>query len=632
MIDSGGMFFLGSKVAPMNLIRDVKLGAGCASHARESHVLARTITPEADEPTPVVIKRQPNETSQPDGKCQESSAAPCTLATANHEPSLPNHSVAPNVVPNSSPPNSDLCSQSSRSSRRSIFRQYSRPEEDTDSNDDTAYGKEQSDTTNILEFSPPLDHRYELQKRFKMIDDFPLDKNQDLPPLPSPLLRYTREGEETCGGMYPLTKRKSILRQGKFSLESNRSSSSLSDDRVSSTTNDTASSELALELSSEKAIHAQKLSDFERISRNMTLEESKQFFRQLVSTASVHEPLVKFDPRIVITEFPDDGERTWFTDDDLDRFKRETLMLAQHYMMLHPDVAEEYNMPKFDPITGKMRKKPLYALPGLCSADGLDSFGSSDEIERLLKNAVQNILIVDPNKSILHLFEKCMHEMFPNAYITLIDNGEDALRIYTTELKRQNSLWDVRNRGFDIVLVEERLNHRKLTAFSKSRRTIHHGFRLTRIRSDSTAYASSATALRAVEEQGIPKQNSEVNLPSLPRSNFGTSMSGSQLIRQIQEAEEHFYNQSSKNPNDHGSEVSPGPEESSVFSPPQRWSLLIGVTVNLERDEQKLKDSGADLVWGKPPPKICNSLRNKLISCLVTKRQKASFCLKIPAS
>ena len=588
------MLFLGSKVTPMNSIRrrDVKLGTpGWASLARESHTLARTITPEADAPTPVVKKKQPVVSSQSELKHQESSAATCTLGSANHAPS-------PIVVPTSDPPKRDPCSQSSSNSRRNIFRQYSRHEEDTDSNDDTSCANERADTTNILEFSPPLDHRYELQKRFKMIDTFPLENAQDLPPLPTPLLRYTTEGSETCGGVYPLNEPKSILRQGKFSLESDRSPSSVSDDRVSSTTNDIAPSELALELlSSASAVHARKLSNFECISRNMNLEESKQFFRHSASTISDHETLVKFDPRIVITEFPDDGQRTWFTDDDLDRFKRETLMLAQHYMMLHPEVAEEYNMPKIDPITGRVRKKALYALPGLCSADGLDSFGSSDEIERLLKNAVRKILIVDSNKSILHLFEKSMHEMFPDAHIILVDNGEDAFRLYTAELKRQNSRWDGHSRGFDIVLVEERLNDQRVKASSKSRRTIHHGFRLTRMRSDSSTYASSATALPRAVEEGIPKQDSEINLPSLPRLNNDISMSGSQLIQRIQQAEEHFYSQSSQHSNDHGSEDVPGPEESSVFSPPQRWSLMIGVSVNVERDEQKLKDSGADLVW-----------------------------------
>jgi hypothetical protein len=52
----------------------------------------------------------------------------------------------------------------------------------------------------------------------------------------------------------------------------------------------------------------------------------------------------------------------------------------------------------------------------------------------------------------------------------------------------------------------------------------------------------------------------------------------------------------------------------------------------MERDGQKLKESGADLVWQKPPPPMDDKLRNKLISAIVAKRQRASFCVKIPSS
>lgn len=423
---------------------------------------------------------------------------------------------------------------------------------------------------------------------------------------------------------------KSILRQGKFSPQSERSSSALSDEKGSTYSRSESVLSDVLELCSDTSMHGRKLCDFEEITRHMSLEESKQFFRETDSNASDRETLVKFDPRIVITEFPDDAERAWFTDDDLNRFKRETLILAQHYMMLHPEIAEEYNTSNIDPITGKVRKKALFALPGLCSADGLDSFGSSDEIERLLKNAVRKILIVDPNKSILHLFQKFMQEMFPDAHIVLVECGEEALRLYTAELKKQKHIWDGHNHGFDVVLVEERLNRQRMKPPMNSKQRIRHGFRLTRMRSDSSDYANSATALKPLEEKGIPKQDSEFNLQSLPKTNFEIPMSGSQLIQRIHEAEEQFYNQS-QNTNERDSEALAS-EESSVFSPPQRWSLLIGVSVNVERDGQKLKDSGADLVWSKPPPTIGTSLRNQLISCLVSKRQKqALFCVKIPA-
>jgi len=514
--------------------------------------------------------------------------------------------------------------------RRSIFSQYMK-EEDTQSNGDDSSACERH-SENILEFSPPADHRADLERRFKLLDQFPLERTQDLPPLPTPLLRYTSEGSATNGGVYPMVEPVSILRKGKYSSIQEGSSSPSNKGQDTHTIRESASNDIFWPNTSDSSSingHHGRLSDFEHIARNLNLEDTKRFFRESGYDASFREHVVKFDPRIVITEFPDD-ERDWFTDDELNRFKHETLMLAKHYMMLHPECAEEFNSPKIDPITGKVRRKALYALPGLCSADGLDSFGSSVEIERLLKNAVRKILIVDPNKSILHLFQKSIQQMFPTAKFTLVQSGDEALRLYTTELERQKNRWDGHNRGFDIVVVEEQLSQRRVKRGGKE--SIHHSARMIRTSSDSSAYSKSATGLRnlPIEDKGMPKQDSLFNLRSLHSSAHGIErnfiISGSQLIQRICQLENEFYGQSESSESPRESEALMS-DESSIFSPPQRWSLVIGVSVNVERDSRKLKNSGADLVWGKPPPTMGNSLRNKLISALIAKRQKASFCI-----
>jgi len=56
-------------------------------------------------------------------------------------------------------------------------------------------------------------------------------------------------------------------------------------------------------------------------------------------------------------------------------------------------------------------------------------------------------------------------------------------------------------------------------------------------------------------------------------------------------------------------------EQSSI-----RFSLLIGVSACLVQDEAKLKSSGADIVFGKPPPEMNSELRNDLLKILMTKR------------
>jgi hypothetical protein len=82
--------------------------------------------------------------------------------------------------------------------------------------------------------------------------------------------------------------------------------------------------------------------------------------------------------------------------------------------------------------------------------------------------------------------------------------------------------------------------------------------------------------------------------------------------------------------NSHGNGDDVDQADVNLFFPRQRRSLLIGVSVSREKDGKTLKESGADLVWGKPPPKMDNALRNQLISLLINKRQKASFCVRIP--
>lgn len=523
--------------------------------------------------------------------------------------------------------------------RRSIFSQYRRKREDSlYSTDESSTCSSQRKPCDILEFSPPLDHRHRLQKHFSMPEKFPMKKAQELPPLPTPLLRYTTEGVEGKGGWYPILQPKSILRQGKFSQRSTSSLSSGDEESNTDGNNENARPvDIDWNTKQEQSCSngdapprlQRRLSEFERIARNMNLEEAKQFFRETGSTTPDRETLVKFDPRIVITEFPDDVERAWFTDEDLDRFKRETIMLVKHYMLLHPELAEELNARTIDPVTGKVRKKALYALPGLCSAaaDVEDSFGSADEIERLLKNAVRRILIVDPNKSILQLFEKSIRNMFPDANITLVQSGEEALRIYSAELERQKRSWDGHNHGYDIVIVEEQLNRRGLKSGRK--RYVHKSARMVRRMNSDTAYpaSSSSSALRTLTSPSMPKPDSLYNLQSFPSPGRDTRMTGSQLIEQICLVENEFY----KVPETTEEEEVESADEasSSVFSPPQRWSLIIGVSMNAERDKQQLEESGADLVWGKPPPTMNEELRNKLISALIAKRQKASFCVKL---
>jgi hypothetical protein len=52
-----------------------------------------------------------------------------------------------------------------------------------------------------------------------------------------------------------------------------------------------------------------------------------------------------------------------------------------------------------------------------------------------------------------------------------------------------------------------------------------------------------------------------------------------------------------------------------------RHSLLVGVSARPALDRDKLIKSGADCVWGKPPPEMNATLRNELLELLMKKRK-----------
>lgn len=121
--------------------------------------------------------------------------------------------------------------------------------------------------------------------------------------------------------------------------------------------------------------------------------------------------------------------------------------------------------------------------------------------------------------------------------------------------------------GFDIIIVEERLF-------------------------PSGARSSHETVSQTAGEYSIQHQ------PNLS--------SGSSLIRLIVEEEKTMRERVGGINNS---------QEASI-----RFSLLIVVSAHLAQDEGKLKQCGADFVWGKPPPDMNAKLRNAMLRVLMEKR------------
>lgn len=125
--------------------------------------------------------------------------------------------------------------------------------------------------------------------------------------------------------------------------------------------------------------------------------------------------------------------------------------------------------------------------------------------------------------------------------------------------------------GFDVIIIDEKLRHSLPTQLA--------GIPHTTSSQASTQTAGDDSAQRRLG-----------------------AASGSVLIQRLVESEPELTRGSERN----GRKI--------------RHSLLIGVSARLPQDENKLKKSGADLIWGKPPPEMNEALRNQLLKLLINKR------------
>jgi hypothetical protein len=327
---------------------------------------------------------------------------------------------------------------------------------------------------------------------------------------------------------------------------------------------------------------------------------------------------IRFDPRVTVTEFEDPITRSWYDEDELDALRRETLLVAQEYLVTHPDQAQRYSTCKFDPITGTYRKKALFSLPVL-SANEEDAFKPSHkEYDELIKSHVQSILIVDPNQAILDLFCKTMHSMFPNANISKTQRGEEALQWTTTP-----------GRKFDIIIVEERLAQPVARPSPGS---------IQNSSLNKDAGQRFVVLYKTMSERGIvhhipcealnrPGSFSEASQRVHQR---GFPVSGSHLLRLVHDME---VEEVSSEPDVEMSNNSRSVESCSTnlaveadancTRPIPRKSLLIGVSMRPDRDAKAFQTAGADIVWGKPIPRVGDALRNQLVQVLVNKRRNS---------
>lgn len=505
-----------------------------------------------------------------------------------------------------------------------------------ESNDSSDPGSSARDGINIMMFTPPLRHKSVIMSHFNGLQDLPEEMHMTLPALPAPLSRtYRSDGTHYNSGMYPLVAAKSILQRASYGhdpaeeqLEDSITPSAklippLGKSRKSAKGNMVMPLPLPLPLALTDSIHLNSMSlggkqrRIGSISNDLQSDESS-------STQSASRHRVSFDPRITISELYDEMPRKWYSDGELDKFKMDTILIAQRYLRLHPELVPDYCSGVVDPVTGVAKRKALYSLPVLNNVALVDGEDSDDSMAasptqlsssrstllydyaKMARIHVRKILIIDPNKLVLDLFCRSLQQIFPDAKLTAVQSGGEALyhieQLYKTGLSQ--------GRAFDLVIVEERLHALPLR---------------------SPCMTTNPTKDRSSKQLARAKHNSMTQLTDYNKATTAsTSMntchrkliSGSEVMRRIKQLE--FTYCPPDCPRGAGEYDSSG-EEPSQCKEQFCWrSLLVGVCVDQKHDALKLWQSGADLVWGKPPPPMGENLRNTLVSMLVRRRSRAS--------
>jgi len=112
-----------------------------------------------------------------------------------------------------------------------------------------------------------------------------------------------------------------------------------------------------------------------------------------------------------------------------------------------------------------------------------------------------------------------------------------------------------------------------------------------------------------VEEQLYPNKKRTENIhPSCKGTASILEQSGSNLIHTITCEQKHMKPVGDTSYGDSKEKSSP------------QYSFIIGVSAYINEHYNKLEASGADIVWGKPPPSMGAKLRYELLEAVLQKR------------
>lgn len=154
---------------------------------------------------------------------------------------------------------------------------------------------------------------------------------------------------------------------------------------------------------------------------------------------------VSFDARVWVLEYertPEEIEKTWFSSDELDRFRKQTIArLVAHNTELLPSGTG------FAVQRGSISSKAVFALPSMSSVAEEDDEDLLDErdVEDAVNAEIRNVLVVDPHDICAKLFKRDLKRMIPSVKVCTASSSTEARKLMA-----------FCNR-FDVMIVEERL-------------------------------------------------------------------------------------------------------------------------------------------------------------------------------
>eukprot|EP00569_Conticribra_weissflogii_P005358 CAMPEP_0171334510 /NCGR_PEP_ID=MMETSP0878-20121228/4693_1 /TAXON_ID=67004 /ORGANISM="Thalassiosira weissflogii, Strain CCMP1336" /LENGTH=566 /DNA_ID=CAMNT_0011835607 /DNA_START=388 /DNA_END=2088 /DNA_ORIENTATION=- len=344
---------------------------------------------------------------------------------------------------------------------------------------------------------------------------------------------------------------------------------------------------------------------------------------------------VHFDPTITVREVIDSSTNSnnpedskWFSDSELGSFMQEAVYLC-HSSAINaiksyslPSVAKAYAAAHEagikEPVvsTTLPQYRALFADPVLhATEDDAIVHDGSKKFFKIMSKEVARVLIVDSSPVTLKLFRKHVCSMFPHVHIDMAKSGEEALDFLDLDSDSDGGGGGGDSKVphvYDIIIAEEHLDLLSNECNDDGEQQSEHKEQEANVVDDKILHKYQALDLLGSELLHLINDMELESAAAAARNAKSTSSEPNQDREQRHDKEECAATTATKS-------------SRSRHSPSRYSSLKIGVSSTLGEDCESLRKGGADLFWGKPPPKPSNGLRNQMLNALLSKRGKSIF-------